>query len=161
MYFMYLILVSFLISGIYKWLPQDNKSSWIKLFRQGILSFRLVKRFCVLVFSKYDFDCLDLISQYEVWHMTVLLESGTTSSVIAISHSFLSLFCFKRTILPTSKFFACHSISEWTRVDTKIIFSILSKTCLLCAGLFSTSVYWKCLVFQQLEVVVKLPFTSL
>ena len=69
------------------------------------------------------------------------------SSIIAIGHSFRSLFRFNKPHHQLENFVACHSISVWTVVDTKIPFSTLLKTQLLCA-LCSTSIYWRCLAVK-------------
>ena len=52
-------------SGIYNWLHQDGKiilNQVPSLGNRLRLAFQLAKRFCVLVFPKFDFDCLSLIS---------------------------------------------------------------------------------------------------
>ena len=61
----------FLTSGSYTWLPQDDKIilNQAPSFGNRLrLAFQLAKQFCVLVFPKFDFDRIGLISQSEVWH---------------------------------------------------------------------------------------------
>ena len=66
---------SFLTSGIYIWLLQDDKIIVLQvpLFGNRLrLALQPANRFCVLVFPKFDFHHLGLISQSEVWHFCSL-----------------------------------------------------------------------------------------
>ena len=154
----------FLTSDSYNWLPENDQ---IILNKSGSLgnrlriAFQLAKQFCVLVFPKFDFDRLGLISQSEVWHFWQYhYNQAWPSQLLPLVIHFVHCLTWGEPYHHLQNFVACHSISVWTGIDTKIPFSTLPKTHLLCARLFSTSAYWKCLAFLKLQLVVKIPLTS-
>ena len=154
----------FLTSGIYNYLPQDHKIILNQAPSSGNrlrLAFQLAKQFCVLVFPKFDFYRLGLISQSEVWHFwRYHYNQAWPPQLLPLAIHFVYCLVSKKPRHELKNFVACYFISVWTGVGTKIPFSILPKTHLLCASLFPTSTYWKCLTSQKLQVVVKLPLTS-
>ena len=144
----------FLTSGIYNWLPKGDKIilNQAPLLENRLrLVFQLAKRFCVLVFPKFDFDRLGLISISKVWHFWQhQYNQAWPHQLLPLAIYFVHCLVSIEPHHRLENFVACHSISVWTGRDTKIPFSTLPKTHLLCAGFFSTSVYWKFLAVQKL-----------
>ena len=144
--------------------PQDDKmilnqapssGNWLRL------PFQLAKQFCVLVFPKFDFNRLGLISESEVWHFWQYhYNQAWPPQLLPLAVHFVHCLTAREPHHQLENFVACLSTSVWTGVDKKIPFCTLPKTHFWCAGLFSTSAYWKCLASQKLQLVVKLPLTS-
>ena len=93
-----------------------------------------------LDFGKRD----DLSSQFKVWHFWIYHWSQTWHiQLLQLDIDWAHCLVLREPHHQLQNFVAFHSIFILTGVDTKILFSILSKTHWLCVGVFSIFIYWK------------------
>ena len=86
----------------------------------------------------------DLSSQFQVWHFWIYHWSQTWHiQLLQLDIDWAHCLVLREPHHQLQNFVAFHSIFILTGVDTKILFSILSKAHWLCAGVFSIFIYWK------------------